>query len=218
MLYPDGRPADAELLAMMYDASLDRFYTHDLFFRVNFDRNIPYSKWNSWYARTEYIYLNFPFKSLNTSSYSYSELLIPSVGVRHCVLESLPAGWEMNSRAARPKMADDVQNVAITDVVFEEEIIPVLRAEAMDAGALEETGNVQVRQNFARNSFLLSAVAYQRAGRSQHFVYPARKPDKMEVYGAGTYQGGGLRPDRGNRYCLQRVYASTQYASFCPCG
>ena len=33
VLYPDGRPADAELLAMMYDASLDRFYTHDLFFR-----------------------------------------------------------------------------------------------------------------------------------------------------------------------------------------
>lgn len=103
VLYPDGRPADAELLAMMYDASLDRFYTHDLFFRVNFTRNIPHSLWNKWYTRTEYIYLNFPFKSLNTSSYSYSELLIPSVGVRHCVLESLPAGWEMNSRAARPK-------------------------------------------------------------------------------------------------------------------
>ena len=96
---------------------------------MNFDRNIPYSKWNSWYARTEYIYVDFPFKSLNTSSYSYSELLVPSVGVRHCVLESLPAGVNfargMNSRAARPKMADDVQDVAITNVVIEEEIIPV---------------------------------------------------------------------------------------------
>ena len=50
VLYPDGRPADAELLAMMYDASLDRFYTHDLFFRVNFTRNIPHSLWNKWYT------------------------------------------------------------------------------------------------------------------------------------------------------------------------
>lgn len=107
VLYPDGRPADAELLALMYDASLDQFYKHNLLFRVNFDRNIPYSKWDSWYARTEYIYVDFPFKSLNTSSYSYSELLVPSVGVRHYVLESLPAGVNfargMNSRAARPK-------------------------------------------------------------------------------------------------------------------
>ena len=65
MLYPDGRPADAELLAMMYDASLDQFYK-PTFYSVNFDRNIPYSKWDSWYARTEYIYVDFPFKSLNT--------------------------------------------------------------------------------------------------------------------------------------------------------
>lgn len=173
VLYPDGRPADAELLAMMYDASWDRFYTHDLFFRVNFTRNIPHSLWNKWYTRTEYIYLNFPFKSLNTSSYSYSELLVPSVGVRHCVLESLPAGWGMNSRAARPKMADDVQNVAITDVVFEEEIIPVLRAEAMDAGALEETGNVQVRQNFAETAFFYPQLRTNGQGEvSISFILP----------------------------------------------
>ena len=70
-------------------------------------------------------------------------------------------------------MADDVQNVAITDVVFEEEIIPVLRAEAMDAGALEETGNVQVRQNFAETAFFYPQLRTNGQGEvSISFILP----------------------------------------------
>ena len=114
---------------------------------------------------------------MNTSSYSYSELLVPSVGVRLFMSGEFACRVNfargMNSRAARPKMADDVQNVAITDVVFEEEIIPVLRAEAMDAGALEETGNVQVRQNFAETAFFYPQLRTNGQGEvSISFILP----------------------------------------------
>ncbi len=44
--YPDGRPADAELLAFMYDASLDKISRHSLDFGISFNRIISSASWD----------------------------------------------------------------------------------------------------------------------------------------------------------------------------
>lgn len=177
VLYPDGCPADAELLATMYDASLDQFYKHDFFFRLNFNRRMLHSQWNRWYARTEYIYVNFPFKSLNTSSFSYSELLVP--GIRNVVPYAMKGLSGAVNYARRAKLittqseAAVAQDVVLENVVFEEEVVPFENAKMMDAGALEETGNVQVRQNFAETAFFYPQLRTNGQGEvSISFVLP----------------------------------------------
>lgn len=46
---PKGEAADAEMLATMYDASLDKIYNRSQGFRMFYNRRIPYSSWQSGY-------------------------------------------------------------------------------------------------------------------------------------------------------------------------
>jgi hypothetical protein len=55
---PQGKPVDAEMLALMYDASLDKIWKNAPNFALSYRRNIPYFRWNyrsadwQWYACT----------------------------------------------------------------------------------------------------------------------------------------------------------------------
>ena len=81
VLYPDGSPADAEMLASMYDASLDKIYSaHKLDFGVDFHYVVPLTYWNTSYMRNAYLYVDFPLKRLRAVPLEYSELIIPSTG------------------------------------------------------------------------------------------------------------------------------------------
>ena len=60
VLYPDGSPAEAEMLATMYDASLDKIYSaHKLDFGVDFHYVVPLTYWNTSYMRNAYLYVDF---------------------------------------------------------------------------------------------------------------------------------------------------------------
>ena len=59
--YPDGFPANAQLMASMYDASLDQFVSHHWDLRLRFDRNLPFvdcstigSRFYSWNGLFQY--------------------------------------------------------------------------------------------------------------------------------------------------------------------
>ena len=81
VLYPDGSPAEAEMLATMYDASLDKIYSaHKLDFGVDFHYVVPLTYWNTSYMRNAYLYVDFPLKRLRAVPLEYSELIIPSTG------------------------------------------------------------------------------------------------------------------------------------------
>lgn len=144
VLYPDGRPAEAEMLATMYDASLDKIYSaHRLDFRPDFHYVAPLTYWNTSSMRNAYLYVHFPLKMLREASLKYSELLVPSTGR----MEAMVVGYGGMPRAALTgavKMkGTSVANAvmkqeAVTDMVFREEMVETSAQENAEMDSSEE--------------------------------------------------------------------------------
>ena len=182
VLYPDGRPAEAEMLATMYDASLDKIYSaHKLDFGVDFHYVVPLTYWNTSYMRNAYLYVDFPLKRLRAVPLEYSELIIPSTGR----MEAVVVGYGGSPRAAltgslkiRGRSAANavMKQEAVTDMVLQEEMVETSaqeNAEMDSSEELAETGDIQIRENFAETAFFYPQLRTNEKGEvSISFVLP----------------------------------------------
>ena len=182
VLYPDGRPAEAEMLATMYDASLDKIYSaHKLDFGVDFHYVVPLTYWNTSYMRNAYLYVDFPLKRLRAVPLEYSELIIPSTGRMEAVVvgyggsprATLTGALKIRGRSA----ANAVMNQeAVTDMVLQEEMVETSVQEKAEMGSSEElaeTGDIQIRENFAETAFFYPQLRTNETGEvSISFVLP----------------------------------------------
>ena len=182
VLYPDGSPAEAEMLATMYDASLDKIYSaHKLDFGVDFHYVVPLTYWNTSYMRNAYLYVDFPLKRLRAVPLEYSELIIPSTGR----MEAMVVGYGGSPRATLTgalkirgrSAANAVMNQeAVTDMVLQEEMVETSAQEKVEMGSSEElaeTGDIQIRENFAETAFFYPQLRTNETGEvSISFVLP----------------------------------------------
>ena len=182
VLYPDGSPAEAEMLATMYDASLDKIYSaHKLDFGVDFHYVVPLTYWNTSYMRNAYLYVDFPLKRLRAFPLEYSELIIPSAGR----METMVVGYGGSPRATLAgalkirgrSAANAVMNQeAVTDMVLQEEMVETSAQEKVEMGSSEElaeTGDIQIRENFAETAFFYPQLRTNEKGEvSISFVLP----------------------------------------------
>ena len=182
VLYPDGSPAEAEMLATMYDASLDKIYSaHKLDFGVDFRYVVPLTYWNTSYMRNAYLYVDFPLKRLRAVPLEYSELIIPSTGR----MEAMVVGYGGSPRATLAgalkirgrSAANAVMNQeAVTDMVLQEEMVETSAQEKVEMGSSEElaeTGDIQIRENFAETAFFYPQLRTNEKGEvSISFVLP----------------------------------------------
>ena len=182
VLYPDGSPAEAEMLATMYDASLDKIYSaHKLDFGVDFHYVVPLTYWNTSYMRNAYLYVDFPLKRLRAGPLEYSELIIPSTGR----MEAMVVGYGGSPRATLAgalkirgrSAANAVMNQeAVTDMVLQEEMVETSAQEKVEMGSSEElaeTGDIQIRENFAETAFFYPQLRTNEKGEvSISFVLP----------------------------------------------
>ena len=182
VLYPDGSSAEAEMLATMYDASLDKIYSaHKLDFGVDFHYVVPLTYWNTSYMRNAYLYVDFPLKRLRAVPLEYSELIIPSTGR----MEAMVVGYGGSPRATLAgalkirgrSAANAVMNQeAVTDMVLQEEMVETSAQEKVEMGSSEElaeTGDIQIRENFAETAFFYPQLRTNEKGEvSISFVLP----------------------------------------------
>lgn len=182
VLYPDGSPAEAEMLATMYDASLDKIYSaHKLDFGVDFHYVVPLTYWNTSYMRNAYLYVDFPLKRLRAVPLEYSELIIPSTGR----MEAMVVGYGGSPRATlagalkiRGRSASNavMNQEAVTDMVLQEEMVETSAQEKVEMGSSEElaeTGDIQIRENFAETAFFYPQLRTNEKGEvSISFVLP----------------------------------------------
>ncbi len=182
VLYPDGSPAEAEMLATMYDASLDKIYSaHKLDFGVDFHYVVPLTYWNTSYMRNAYLYVDFPLKRFRAVPLEYSELIIPSTGRMEAVVvgyggsprATLAGALKIRGRSA----ANAVMNQeAVTDMVLQEEMVETSAQEKVEMGSSEElaeTGDIQIRENFAETAFFYPQLRTNEKGEvSISFVLP----------------------------------------------
>lgn len=76
---PDGAPARAQLLATMYDKSLDELRSHKISFALPVFVNMPWLTWNGVYNRNVYAYSEAPMRFLDERSLDFSRFCYQSL-------------------------------------------------------------------------------------------------------------------------------------------
>ena len=158
---PQGSPVLAEMLATMYDASLDKIWKADQSLQLYYHLSIPVSHWRRDYADSNYFYFGFRQRSLKVPSFSYDHFVLPPVGYAVAEVLSITNDAAPVTRYARMRamgaMKQQMKSEAADDVLFESEMISV----SQDAGAVNQAdhpavngaADIELRTNFAETAF-----------------------------------------------------------------
>lgn len=165
--HPDGTPAEASLMARLYDASLDAFGTNPWNVSLYFGRNLPFVRWGIPYLPEIYMYGSLSYKPLpgcNLLFTSWNEQLFGDFRV-YALLTGKTAGL------GAPRMAKQMsyaRNSAAADMMDElkvEAAEAAPSAEEADAGGADApVASVTPRSNFAETAFFHSSLRTDAEG------------------------------------------------------
>lgn len=177
---PQGMPAAAEMLATMYDASLDKIFKDNQLLRVFYLSNLYGVYRNASYYNNNYFSFYFPLKAWRTPVWTFDHFYSPYndvenmlqvvedgvlmeanvVGYRSTQTKSLAGGLRIRgigSMAAKVESAPAaVEETSVADVVFEEEVIPVGGETLQPVAGL--------RTNFAETAFFYPQLRTNELG------------------------------------------------------
>lgn len=147
---PQGMPAAAEMLATMYDASLDKIFKRNQLLRVFYPSNLYGVYRNASYYNSSYFSIYFPLKAWRVPEWRYDYFYSPYnevenvfqviedgvrmeanvVGYRSTQTKSATGGLMIRGVGNMAAKAESVQEEEaednlVTDVLFESEMIPV---------------------------------------------------------------------------------------------
>ena len=188
---PQGMPAAAEVLATMYDASLDQLFKRSQALAVYFNRYIPYYGWFAPYYGYSSSYVDFPVKYLNVPFWQYDHFY-----------EAYPALFSVNQVAmsiADVKTTEQVvitassasKKQAVTGAVSAVPVSrlaeapagfdlsePVVKQESLEAGTAEETLAPLdgLRTNFAETAFFYPQL---RTNEQGELVFSFTAPESL---------------------------------------
>jgi len=156
VLRPNGTPADARLLATMYDASLDALQPHGWGFQLNFERKLFGSHWSykSPSPSAAGFYFpgkRFPYENLYWFGYMSEPYEWPIVTVGY------GGGGKANKKLESMSFTGSVRQNYV-EVSFEEEMTLACEADMNDALAepsivSSPRPQVKFRENFAETAF-----------------------------------------------------------------
>ncbi|NDW13680.1 alpha-2-macroglobulin [Bacteroides sp. 214] len=162
---PDNTPADAELLALMYDASLDKIWKRDQQLRVYYDRSLWNSTWNFNALRSNYFYPVTKNTRLEYPNLVYDHFWTINEGrieLKYVAPESSVQIRGM-SGAVMKSTAEDAMSRAMPEadgmflnVAFEEE----------ELGSVDNTAEATstLRTNFSETAFFYPQLRTNEAG------------------------------------------------------
>ncbi|WP_394336040.1 alpha-2-macroglobulin family protein [Bacteroides zoogleoformans] len=166
---PQGMPAVAEMLAMMYDASLDKIYKRNQLLEVYYSSKLRMAHRRTSNHETLRLSIHFPMKSLSVPVWMFDRFFIPDVGMRYGYLRSGPAGSvQMKTMSSRALFQEEVSepvslvyaemgNQNMEDVSSEEE-----KAEENEGQTLQPVADL--RTNFAETAFFYPQLRTNEQG------------------------------------------------------
>lgn len=172
--YPDGKPADAELLATMYDASLDKLLKHDWNFNLNFYRSTPSVSWYSGYPNLNYLGLYFPLKYLTVELLNFDRLMMDDLLILGSTFNAispikLVGHLAGASKGMRIKRSGDY--VTKANAVVEQETLADAVLES--AEEVEDAPESAIRTDFAETAFFYPQLRTNADGEvSFSFILP----------------------------------------------
>lgn len=177
---PQGMPAAAEMLATMYDASLDKIFKDNQLLRVFYPSNLYGVYRNASYYNNNYFSFYFPLKAWRTPVWTFDHFYSPYndvenmfqvvedgvpmeanvVGYRSTQTKSLAGGLRIRGIGSMAAKAESVpvavEETSVADVVFEEEVIPVGGETLQPVAGL--------RTNFAETAFFYPQLRTNELG------------------------------------------------------
>lgn len=156
ILSPSDKPTDAEMLAYMYDASLDKLIGHNISWGIDFDRYIPTNIWNSPFSSQYTLYYQKKLPATNTKSLLFDKFSDAAniLGYNGRMMSNtiMIRGVAMSKSASRvseaPLAAAKVQGMDADD----NNVFEMVETYATQKGSDKEQSS-SVRSNFAETAF-----------------------------------------------------------------
>lgn len=153
--HPDGRPAAAELLAVLYDRSLDKLMKHSWQLNLAFHRNLSYVNWQTNYGGDCHLSLDFPHRTWKVQgwipdaliAYNWFGGIVTEVGFESEPLLFTTAGIRNKgmSRSLDATVGDLTENEVVAD-------------------EFDEVSSVTLRSNFAETAFFYPQLQADEKG------------------------------------------------------
>lgn len=166
--HADGSPVNAELLAMMYDASLDKIWklTQDL--SVYFNHNLPSSGWSVPYLPMNYFHIRYKLSSLKYPVLQYDKFDLPMGGWKQYARIELVSDdtildevVTVRGFGAKKTLSRSVNATgSVLDVAFESELVSV--ENSGEAVLPEASGDI--RTNFSETAFFYPQLRTNESG------------------------------------------------------
>ncbi|MDL2213429.1 alpha-2-macroglobulin [Bacteroides sp. OttesenSCG-928-N06] len=169
---PQGLPANAEMLATLYDASLDKIWKNNQLLRLYYHRSIPSTGWMIYYPGSNRYNFWFSTKEWKYPVLSYDNFW-PGANIEQSVMNYSTTrnsgrirGLSMMSKQASPEASDVMLDEAA--VVYEEE--------STGAGEPLEPATDNLRTNFAETAFFYPQLRTNEAGE---IVFAFTMPESL---------------------------------------
>lgn len=164
---PDGTPARAQLLATMYDKSLDELRSHKISFALPVFVNMPWLTWNGVYNSNVYAYSEAPMRFLDERSLDFSRFCYQSLYTNYgevlMAKEELAVSRPMYVRgnaASRKGKNKIFAGVIDTDRVADESASVNTSRMLPSAGSADKESSSQVQTEQVRENLEETAFFY----------------------------------------------------------
>ena len=162
---PQGKAANAEMLATMYDASLDKIWKTDQSFNIFYNLPLPSPTWRQSYADRNYFGYWFPGRRLDVPELVYDRFaLYPSFG-RPESDRIVPAPFNTYARSRGVMMKEALADVKQESLIQIAEDTEPLAGKAAFEEELVPAGQVSgLRTNFAETAFFYPQLRTNEQG------------------------------------------------------
>ena len=179
---PDNKPAIAQLMAVLYDKSLDDIRSHQWSFGPQLSLNLPYASWRGLVLHAHGVYGELPYKLLNERALNFSHFddelfeLHPVVIMRHgsgprvMMMAKNTRAMSMDMAAAPLGAMNESMAMKESADVEEAKVFDVVSDNAAGAVSGEDNANengaqsVQVRENMTETAFFYPALTTDENG------------------------------------------------------
>lgn len=175
---PDSKPAIAQLMAVLYDKSLDDIRSHQWSFGPQLSLNLPYASWRGLLLHARGVYGELPYKLLNERALNFSHFderlfdLYPAPVIGF----GRTRGVMMMANAKAAMATNDMSYEAMDEMAMEENTsVPQEVAKkrmsangiehpSEDEGSETEGVSTQVRENLNETAFFFPALTTDENG------------------------------------------------------
>ncbi len=179
---PQGAPASAEMLALMYDASLDKIWKRDQSLAVGYGYALPVTQWTTGYSGMNYFHNWFATPQLKVPGLEYDRfpymdymlhqprpMMIRGVGsVKSAVVQE-----EMEMVSNKTYSSNDME---LNEVVALSDMQPVVAGYATAATEQLPEATADLRTNFAETAFFYPQL---RTNEQGEIVFSFTMPESL---------------------------------------